>query len=235
MIIARGMYYENLEDALEWQRDLAVRLWKAEGHLEPPIMESLVVAGYRLVGGDDFRVPRLLSIFFWTLGGVGLFLLMKGLVGEIGAAVGLAYYYVLPFPLIASRSFQPDPLMTALIIWSWWGAFTWVKKDTWLNAVVAGLLGGLAILVKAQALFFVLPVFLMAILVDRKFKRILLDPQVWAMVTLLILPFLVYYLYGMVAGSLQGQLTIFTNLLTNSFITCAGKILSIERWGLYSF
>jgi len=151
MLIARGMYYENLVDAPEEQRALAVQQWKSEGQIEPPIMERLTAWGYRLVGTDDLRVPRFLSIFFWTAGGIGLFLLLSDVVGAKGAVIGLAYYMVLPFPLYASRSFQPEPLMTAAIIFSWWAIERWAKQNTWVNAVVAGLLSGLVIYVKLPA------------------------------------------------------------------------------------
>jgi len=105
MLIARGMYYENLEGVPDEHRQLAVLQWKSEGQIEPPIMERLSAWGYRLVGTDDLRVPRFLAIFFWTAGAVGLFFLLRDVVGIYGAVIGLAYFMVLPFPLFASRSF----------------------------------------------------------------------------------------------------------------------------------
>ncbi len=157
MLIARGMYYEKLSDVPVEDKALAVNQWKSEGQIEPPIMERFSAWGYRLVGLDDLRIPRFLSIFFWTLGGVGLFLVSRDLVGSKGAVVGLAYYMLLPYTLYASRSFQPEPLMTAAIIWSWWGMVRWVKHKNWVNAVIAGLLIGFAIYVKLPAVFFILP------------------------------------------------------------------------------
>lgn len=218
LIIARGMYYEKLEDAPDWQRSLAVRFWKAEGNIEPPIMERLAVVGYQLVGNEDYRIPRALSILFWTLGGIGLFLLSTNLVGSKGAVIGLAYYMVLPYPLIASRSFQPDPLMTATIIWSWWGISNWVQKESWENAIIAGLLTGFALFIKSQAVFFVLPVIITAVLINRRLKEILADPKVWVMLILAALPFLIYNIHGLfLSGSLQGRHGLYTDLLKNPF------------------
>jgi hypothetical protein len=116
----------------------AVHQWKSEGQIEPPIMERLSAWGYRLAGTDDLRIPRFLAIFFWTAGGIGLFLLLRDVVGAKGGVIGLAYYMVLPFPLYASRSFQPEPLMTAAIIFSWWAIVRWAQKKTWIQCRCSG-------------------------------------------------------------------------------------------------
>ena len=57
MLIARGMYYEGLEDAPPEQRELAVHQWKSEGQIEPPIMERLSAWGYRLFEQMTYRIP----------------------------------------------------------------------------------------------------------------------------------------------------------------------------------
>ena len=220
MVIARGMYYENLDGAPDWQRELAVLQWQSEGQIEPPIMERLSAWGYRLVGRDDLRVPRFLAIFFWTAGGVGLFFLLRDMVGAKGAVIGLAYYMVLPFPLYASRSFQPEPLMTAAIIFSWWGMVRWAKEKTWARAIAAGLLAGVAIYVKSPAVFFVAPALLAVVFTDQKVINSITDPQVITMAILAGLPALIYHLDGMfVSGFLQTQtgFRLFPDLLKDPF------------------
>lgn len=220
MLIARGMYYENLPDAPADRRDLAVTQWKSEGQIEPPIMERLSAWGYRLVAATDVRIPRFLSIFFWTLGAAGLLLLLRDLVGLKGAVIGLAYFMILPYALYASRSFQPEPLMVASIIWSWWAMVRWVKRKSWKNAILAGLLSGFAIFVKLPALFFVLPALIGILLVNVKLKNVLKEPQVWLIAALAVLPALLYHLYGMyIAGFLQSQTNFrfFPELLTDPF------------------
>ncbi len=46
LLIARGMYYEHLSSAPEWQREMAVTQWKQEGLIEPPIMERITAWTY---------------------------------------------------------------------------------------------------------------------------------------------------------------------------------------------
>ncbi len=50
LLIARGMYYQHLTTIPDWQRSMAVSQWKAEGLIEPPIMEGIVALTYNLTG-----------------------------------------------------------------------------------------------------------------------------------------------------------------------------------------
>lgn len=208
-LMARGMYYENRMDVPEWQRTTAVQQWKAEGLIEPPILQRLAALTYRLAGGEYLWIPRLYSIFFWLIGGAGLFLLARRLAGDIGSLVGLAYYLFLPFGGIASRSFQPDPLMTALIIWALWAATRWLESRTWKWAVTAGLLTGVAIFSKAVAVFFIGIPWLALVLFSIGLRRALRDRQVWLIALLSISPYLLFHIYGVyITGQLQSEFSL---------------------------
>ncbi|NPV74789.1 MAG: hypothetical protein HPY59_00280 [Anaerolineae bacterium] len=208
-LMARGMYYENRLDVPAWQREMAVQQWKSEGLIEPPIMQRLSALTYRLAGGEYLWIPRLYSIFFWMLGGAALFLLARRLAGDAGGLVGLAYYLFLPFGGIASRSFQPDPLMTALIVWCFWGMARWLEARSWRFAVLAGLLTGLAVFAKAVAVFFVGLAWLSLILFGFGLRRALRDRQVWLIACLSVLPYLLFHIYGVfISGQLQSQFSL---------------------------
>lgn len=221
MLIARGMYYRMLDDVSSEKQQIAIKQMNAEGQIEPPIMEQLTAWGYKLVGSDDLRVPRVLSILLWTLGGVGLFLLLKKMISEWQAAVvGLAYFMILPYALYASRSFQPEPLMTASIIWAWWGMLKWAENKNWTWTIISGLLAGFAIFVKSPALFFITPAWLGLIITDLGFVKALRNLKVWVIILLTILPYAIYHIYGMyIDGFLQGQMSLrfFPNLWRDPF------------------
>ncbi len=215
-LMARGMYYQNLESAPEWQRELAVRQWKAEQLIEPPLVENLAALMYRVAGREDLLFPRLTSIFFWVLGGVFLFSLARQLSGANGAVAALAFYLVLPYGAIASRSFQPDPLLMLSILMGFWGMYRWYRQPTWNNAVLAGLLAGWAIFVKSVAVFFIAPAWLGLILSSMGLRRAFASRQVWLMAALTVLPYAAYHVYGMyISGLLAEQFTLrfFPNLL----------------------
>ena len=214
-LMARGMYYENRTDVPDWQRELAVQQWKQEGLIEPPIMERLTAFTYQITGQENLAYARVYAILIWTLGGVGLFLLLKDMIGADGAVIGLAYFMVLPYAALASRSFQPDPLLTTGIIWGWWGMLRWFRERTWKWVVIAGLLAGLAIFVKSTAVFFIGPAWMGLILADMGIKDAVRSKQVWVLGALTVLPYALFHIYGVyIVGLLGGQfaLRFFPNL-----------------------
>ncbi len=205
-LMARGMYDQNRPGIPDWQREIAVRQWKAEGQIEPPFMEWLSAQTYRLVGAEELWIPRLYALLFWTIGGIGLFLLAKEFVGLVGGVAATAFYLLAPYGVIASRAFQPDPLMTALIVFSLWSVLRWSQKRTWGWAATAGLLGGLAILVKAVAVFFVAGAWTGVILAGVGLLPALRERKLWLAGALTVLPEAVYMLYGLFgSGVLQSQ------------------------------
>ncbi len=209
MMIARGIYYQNLDSAPEWKRDLAVQQWKAEMLLEPPLVENLAALGYRLAGGEYLWLPRLFSILFWMIGAGFLYWIAKDITGANGGVIALTYMLLLPFAAIASRSFQPEPLMVASIIAGWWGMLRWYRKPTWGRAVTAGLLAGWAIFVKSVAVFFIGPAWLGLILGGMGLKAALRSKQVWVMALLTVIPYAIYHVYGVyITGLLASQFTL---------------------------
>jgi len=75
------------------------------------------------IGSGAFRTPGevadylpapSLILLAWLLGGLALYALARRIASADGALVALLYYLFLDFGVIASRSFQPDPLMVGL-------------------------------------------------------------------------------------------------------------------------
>jgi hypothetical protein len=217
-IKARGMYYKMADpvDTPEWKRDVALELSAAEETIEPPILEWLAAVTYTLAGGEYLWIPRLYSIFFWMLGGVLLFLLTREIAGTDGAIISLVYFMVIPFGIYASRSFQPDPLMTISIVAALWGATRWQRTPTWRWTILAGLLAGFAIFTKLPAIFFIAPAFIGVVLTRWGLKKALRDVRVWTLAGLSVLPYLLYYIYAQyIAGFLdQGAYRFFPDLWT---------------------
>ncbi len=209
VLMARGMYYENRQDIPDWQREMAVRQWQTEGLIEPPIMERLTAFTYSLIGEDVLWVARLYSIAFWMIGALALFFLAKNLVGPNGAVIALGFFMILPYAALASRAFQPDPLMVSAIVLSWWSAERWRRAPGWKNAILAGLLAGFAIFVKSVAVFFVAGGLAGLVLGSQGWKAALKNKQVWALAALAVLPYTIFHIYGVyITGLLQGQFSL---------------------------
>lgn len=205
-IKARGIYYQTLPNAPAWQKDLAKRQLENLAVIEPPILENIAAFFYGYFG-EQTAIPRTFSVIFWSLGGIFLFLLACNLTGSsVGAAAALAFYMFLPYGFHASRAFQPDPLMVMLVLLFWWAIENWGRVLSWKWTIIAGIGGGLAILVKFPAVFFVVGGALGAILAYADFRKVIRLPQTWVMVVLGILPPSLYLYYGLyVARFLRGE------------------------------
>src|SRR5688572_22976646 len=160
-IKARGLYYETQPDGVPtWKLETAIRQAKLKADVEPVVFERLVAFTYRFTG-EQVWLARIYSSLFWLIGGIFLFMLVRELISFEGAIFSTAYYLFFPYAIIASRSFQPDPLMVMLILAFWWMFSRWITfisnspdgRRTWGYALLAGLLGGFAIFIKFSAAF----------------------------------------------------------------------------------
>ncbi|MCB0119345.1 MAG: glycosyltransferase family 39 protein, partial [Anaerolineales bacterium] len=259
MIKARGMYYETRTDVPSKERAFAIQQWKFRASVEPEFFERIVAWTYRFTG-EQVWVARVYSSAFWIIGGIFLYLLARRLTSEDGAIAATAVYLFLPYAVIASRSFQPDPLMVMLIVMFLWAVWEWVSTSTatlpqgekspmgWMRAALAGLFGGLAIFVKFPAAFFVVGGGLGAVLSYRSMKEALKNPQLYLMALLGILPGAGYLVYGIfVAGYLGQQFSgrfIPTLFLSPSYyvgwmnmlnLVAGGMVLMLALLGLFFY
>ena len=227
-VIARGMYYQMLPSADPALRDQATLLWRAQEVFEPPIFERLVALTYLLAGAEHLWFARLYSTLFWLVGGAALFALARRmLTGEstsntlapaAGALAALAYYFVVPYGVTASRSFQPDPMMVMWILLTAYTLFRWGENPTWKWTVLSGVFGGLAILTKVVAAFPVLAALLAIALASCGLRKMLKDAQVWVMVGLIAVLPAIYYLLTILQrteGMATGILPLTMQLLRN--------------------
>ncbi len=213
-IIARGMYYQMMPDVNPSTRRDAILFWHSTGQYEPSILERIVAYTYLVTGEENLWIARVYTSLFWIIGGLALFDLARRMalsaykhnrpegssaskVGYlIGAAalVALGYYLFLPFGVQASRSFQPDPGMVMCIILSVYGLYRWSETKAWKWALFAGLLGGIAVLLKVVAAYIVAGAAVGMVLYSLGLKRFWRSLQVWSMAILMITPSAIYYL-----------------------------------------
>jgi 4-amino-4-deoxy-L-arabinose transferase-like glycosyltransferase len=192
-LVARNIYYSLLPSATAEQRDLAFSFARSVGQYEPPVMESIVAVTYLFTGGENFTSARIWSTLFWLLAGIALFDLARRAVSPWAALLALAYYLVLPFSVQASRSFQPDPLMTATFVIGIYFLYRWSEEQTWKWAILAGVFLGLATFVKIVIAFFVGGAAIALVLFTLK-KDFWKSKQVWVMAALMIVPALIFYI-----------------------------------------
>lgn len=117
-LIARSMY---LQGADQDARTLAAHAAaEREWSLEPTVNEWLASVIYRFVGKEDLRLARLISVTWWIIGGVFLYLAGAHVGSRFARVVAVAFHLFVPYGVVASRSFQPDPLMIMLFLCGVW-------------------------------------------------------------------------------------------------------------------
>ena len=213
-LVAREIYYAVLPSATDEQKILATSFADSVGKYEPAVIESIVAYSYFLTGGENIAVARVWLTLFWLIAGIALFDLMRRVASPWASLIALAYYFVLPFSVQASRSFQPDPLMTSAFIIGIYYLYRWSesygvqelapatsngklfdsKKESWKFAILAAVFLGFATFVKIVIAFFVGSAAI-ALVIFTLGKNFWKSKQVWAMVFIMILPALLYYIF----------------------------------------
>jgi hypothetical protein len=191
-LVARDIYYSILPSATTEQRDLAASFARSVGKYEPPVIESIVAYTY-LITGENIAVARVWVTFFWLAAGVALFDLMRRATSPWAALIALAFYLVLPFSVQASRSFQPDPLMTSSFVIGIYFLYRWSEEQTWKWALLAGVFLGLATFVKIVIAFFVGAAAIAMVLFTLG-KNFWKSKQVWMMAAIMVIPALFFYI-----------------------------------------
>ena len=191
-LVARDIYYSILPSATTEQRDLAASFARSVGKYEPPVIESIVAYTY-LITGENIAVARVWVTFFWLAAGVALFDLMRRATSPWAALIALAFYLVLPFSVQASRSFQPDPLMTSSFVIGIYFLYRWSEEQTWKWALLAGVFLGLATFVKIVIAFFVGAAAIAMVLFTLR-KNFWKSKQVWMMASIMVIPALFFYI-----------------------------------------
>jgi 4-amino-4-deoxy-L-arabinose transferase-like glycosyltransferase len=213
--IARSLYYTYLPDADPVLREKAQDLGKFEAE-EPPILEHIVAFMYLIFGGERLWIARIFSIVFWSLGGVAVFLLARDMTSPVGGLLSLAFYMFLPYGVIASRSFQPDPFMTMWILWGVWALRRWRVKQTWKWAILAAIFSGTAVLIKVFAVFPIALTAVVTVLQMGRFMQVIKKPQTWVVAIVMILIPAIYYVFSvghLASGYLNGWFLGFVRLL----------------------
>ena len=155
-LLARAFYLESQQSVPAWQQDVIRAQRETIGVLEPPIIELIVAQFYRSIGKEVLWIPRLLSILFWLIAGVFVFLMGRRLGSVDVAILAAAFFLFVPFGIRASRSFQPDILMVMLLTLTLYLLLRYQAQPDWRQLFWSGVVGSLATLVRPQGFFMLL-------------------------------------------------------------------------------
>jgi 4-amino-4-deoxy-L-arabinose transferase-like glycosyltransferase len=198
--IARYFYYQHAKSIPQWKKNLAYLLRQRAGTLEPPFLEYIASLAYRIIGRERVWIPRLFSSIFWLIGGAFLYLLSRKAVSADAALFSIAFYLFAPFGVMASRSFQPDPLMVMVFVISLHAIFLYYEERSTQRLVITTVVSALAILIKPVCFFAILAAFVSVSLSEQGFLATIKNLRAWTFGLAAILPSLMFYGYGSLTG-----------------------------------
>jgi len=225
-IIARTCFYESTPSTPGWAVAIARAGRDIQQAGEPPVSEWLACAAYRIAGRELLVIPRALSVIWWISGAIAVYLIGRRLLSRNGALVAATLHLSLPYAIIATRTFQPDSLMTACAIWATFALLQWHERPTRGRLITAASLTGLALLVKPMSVFVVMPAMVALaptgsrLLSFARWRGAFRDVDFWWMAGLALVPPGLYYGTSLLAGSLardQLQTRFVPSLLASSF------------------
>jgi len=203
-VIARAYFRERRAEIPAWKREVALAA-AGQLQLEPPIVERVAAALYRVAGAEKLWLPRLASIVYWILGSLCVFALSRHLFSEPAAFVALAFCLFSPFGIKASRSFQPDPLMVALTCVGWWTLVRYTERPRGGRLFWAVLASAAAVFVKPMALFFLIPAAIFLAFRQGGWRGIARARWLRGWIALVVLPAAGYYLLQYFGGPFRNQ------------------------------
>jgi hypothetical protein len=153
LIIARSYYVGTVGSIPEWEKRVLQISKQRQGILEPPVLEVLVAAGYHLTGGEQLWLPHVLSSLFWLIGGAFVYSISKHIADIDAALASTSFYLFLPFAVVASRSFQPDPLMIMLLLAGLWAILRFYESPSRTRLMSSSIISALAFFIKPISLF----------------------------------------------------------------------------------
>src|SRR4029453_3752567 len=95
----------------------------------------------------------------WLAGGAFLYLIGKRIADADAALFSVAYYLFLPFAVVASRSFQPDPLMVMALLASVFAILRYYDAPSNSRRGIGGLFSAFAFVVKPGSVFAIVGAF----------------------------------------------------------------------------
>ncbi len=200
--IARGLYYEANDNISETRKEIArLNMTRMGFVLEPRIIENAAVLGYRIMGAENLWIPRVLSSVFWIFGGILLYLIARNIFSPVVALFSTAFYLFLPFSILASRSFQPDPLMVMIMLLSIHRVVKYDETPSLKNLVIAAIFTGVAAIIKPYCIFIIFFAFFSLVVLRMGFWKAIFNRNTAIYTILIVLPATLYYGYNLLTNT----------------------------------
>jgi 4-amino-4-deoxy-L-arabinose transferase-like glycosyltransferase len=196
-LIARQLFYGDGAGLPAWKQHVLQELGEVVTPIEPPVLDLIAVAGFRLAGGEELWIPRLVSSALWIFGGVFLYLIAGRLMTRPGALVAVGLYLFWPYGAFISRLYMPDAMMLTLLLAGALAVIRYWERPSFGRLLAAGVVSGAATLAKpGVAILFLLALFVVLALSRRALTEAVRQGRLPLFTVLAALPTALYYVYG---------------------------------------
>ena len=154
-LTTRAYFYELSAPAEPWRAEVAQDNLERIGVIVPTPQEKVIAWLYQVTGGEKIWIGRLFSVVCWLVGGQLLFVLTRRVASFSAALLGTSFYLLLPFSVIASQSYQPDPLMVLALVASIYASVRFHEQPTLARYLIAAAIGAAAVFIKPISIFLV--------------------------------------------------------------------------------
>jgi hypothetical protein len=198
-LTARAMYYSKLVDITDLDKQTAIASLEYIGYLGPPVVDFIAASAYLIYGSEALWLPKLFSVIYWTIGGIFLYFIARRMMNFDAAIISTAIYLLLPFGVLSSQSFQPDPLMIMFMIISLYLIIIFHSEPTTKKLFFAAFISAASILIKPVSLFIIFGAYLGLQIHYRGLNRNLLRDRYLVIFSLItVIPTALYYGFGMI-------------------------------------
>lgn len=199
--IIRGLYYETNDLISESRKRIAKLNMERMGLvMEPRLIENASVLGYRIIGAEHLWVPRVLSVLFWIVGGIFLYLIARMFFSPAVSLLTCFFFLFLPYGILASRGIQPDALMVMMMLFSVHWVLKYDNDPARMNLFVAAGVAAFAVLIKPYCVFMIFGVFFSLAVIRAGFWKAAFNRNSIIFTCILIAPAIVYYSYRLFAN-----------------------------------
>jgi 4-amino-4-deoxy-L-arabinose transferase-like glycosyltransferase len=196
-LLAREYYLGDGAGLPDWQKRVLRDLRDSVRPIEPPVLDHLAAASFRLTGGENLWFPRLVSSLLWVVGGIFLYLIAVRITRWEGALIALALYLFWPYGVLISRLYMPDPTMIALLLGGALTVIRYWERPSASRLVAAGVAAAAATALKpGVALVFLVVLFAALAASENRLWAATVRGQLPLFILLAGAPTGTYYVYG---------------------------------------
>lgn len=207
-VLARTYYFTGSTIRSPEERRV-VAAWRNEDKpIEPPVMELIAAGAYRVLGYEALWLPRMLSALWWTGGVFLLYLIALRFQRRPAALATCAVFALLPFGVLASRSFQPDPLLVAAVLAAVLTILRYDEQPSPKRLAAAGVAAAIAFVIKPGVPVAIVFAVFLALGVRRVGVRAAVKSRDTAALVASVIPMFGWYAYGTLATTfLRGHVS----------------------------